>query len=152
WRRARQQGDRPGSVRVREDGRRTPLARLREAGGAVQSAARPAPLRRRVDGESPGVSLVSVTRRGAYRRRMAECLVELYVSREDPAAVESGAERARAAADQVTEEGAAVRYVRVIFVPEDETCFFLYEAASAEAVRDAACRAGLSSGRITEAL
>jgi hypothetical protein len=42
--------------------------------------------------------------------------------------------------------------VRAIFVPEDETCFFLYEAASAEAVRDAAHRAGLSSGRITEAV
>ena len=83
---------------------------------------------------------------------MAEYLIELYVSREDPAAVESGAERARAAADEVTEEGAAVRYVRAIFVPEDETCFFLYEAASAEAVHDAARRAGLSSGRITEAL
>ena len=82
---------------------------------------------------------------------MAEYLVELYVSREDSAAVESGAERARAAADEVTEEG-AVRYVRAIFVPEDETCFFLYEAASAEAVHDAARRAGLSSGRIIEAL
>ncbi|HSS74766.1 MAG TPA: nickel-binding protein [Gaiellaceae bacterium] len=83
---------------------------------------------------------------------MAEYLVELYVSRDDPVAVESGAERARAAADEVTEEGAAVRYVRAIFVPEDETCFFLYEAASAAAVHDAARRAGLSSGRIIEAL
>jgi Nickel responsive protein SCO4226-like len=83
---------------------------------------------------------------------MAEYLVELYVSREDSAAVESGAQRARAAADELTEEGAPVRYLRAIFVPEDETCFFLYEALSAEAVRDAARRAGLLSGRVTEAL
>lgn len=81
---------------------------------------------------------------------MAEYLVELYVSREDPAAVESGAERARAAADEVTEEGAAVRYVRVIFVPEDETCFFLYEAGSADDVREAASRAGVPFEHVAE--
>lgn len=83
---------------------------------------------------------------------MAEYLVELYVSRDDSAAVESGAERARAAAEELSDEGEPVRYVRAIFVPEDETCFFLYEAGSAEAVRDAARRAGLCCGRITEAL
>ena len=82
---------------------------------------------------------------------MAEYLVELYVSRENPDAVDVRAERARAAADEMTEEGKAVRYLRAIFVPEDETCFFLYEAASAEAVGEAARRAGLSSGRIAEA-
>ena len=53
-----------------------------------------------------------------YRRRMAEYLVELYVSREDSAAVESGAERARAAAEKLADKGEAIRYVRTIFVPE----------------------------------
>ena len=42
--------------------------------------------------------------------------------------------------------------MRAIFVPEDETCFFLYEAESADAVREATRLAGLSSVRITEAL
>ena len=56
---------------------------------------------------------------------MAEFLVELYVARGDSAAVEGGAERARAAAEKLTDEGVAIRYVRAIFVPEDETCFFL---------------------------
>jgi Nickel responsive protein SCO4226-like len=83
---------------------------------------------------------------------MAEYLLELYVSREDPCAVASGAERARTAAEELTEEGTPVRYVRAIFVPEDETCFFLYEAGSVEAVREAARRAGLGSERVTEAL
>jgi Nickel responsive protein SCO4226-like len=83
---------------------------------------------------------------------MAEFLVELYVAREDSAAVESGAERVRAAAEQLADEGEVIRYVRVIFVPEDETCFFLYEAKSADAVCEAALRAGLSSVRITEAV
>jgi len=82
---------------------------------------------------------------------MAEYLVELYVSRDDRAAVVSGAKRARAAAEDLTEENVPVRYVRTIFVPEDETCFFLYEAGSAEAVREAARRAGLGDERIAEA-
>ena len=82
---------------------------------------------------------------------MAEYLVELYVSRDDRAAVESGAERARAAAENLSDENVPVRYVRAIFVPEDETCFFLYEAGSAEAVREAARRAGLGDERIAEA-
>lgn len=83
---------------------------------------------------------------------MAEYLVELYVWRGDPKAVESGAERARAAAEELTEQDTPVRYVRAIFVPADETCFFLYEADSAEAVREAAARPGLGSERVTEAL
>jgi hypothetical protein len=83
---------------------------------------------------------------------MAEYLVELYVSREDSAAVESSARRAGVAAEELTAKGVPVRYVRAIFVPEDETCFFLYEAGSAGAVRDAARRAGFCCGRITEAL
>jgi hypothetical protein len=83
---------------------------------------------------------------------MAEFLLELYVSRGDPAAVERTAERARAAADALTEEGVPVQYVRAIFVPEDETCFFLYEAGSIDAVREAARRAGWGCERVTEAL
>jgi hypothetical protein len=38
-----------------------------------------------------------------------------------------------------------------IFVPEDETCFFLYEAASADAVREVVHRAALSFERVSEA-
>jgi Nickel responsive protein SCO4226-like len=81
---------------------------------------------------------------------MAEFLVELYVSREDGAGVERGAESARLAAEELTREGTPVRYLRSIFVPEDETCFFLYEAASADAVREAAQRAGVVFERIAE--
>jgi hypothetical protein len=83
---------------------------------------------------------------------MAEFLVELYVSQSDDAAVERGAERARAAADELTAEGVPVRYLRSIFVPEDETCFYLYEAASEEAVREAASRAALPFERVAEAV
>lgn len=40
-------------------------------------------------------------------------------------------------------EGEHVRFLRSVFVPEDDACFFLYEGASAQAVRDAATRAQL---------
>lgn len=61
---------------------------------------------------------------------MAEFLLELDVPRTDGVAVEHGAERSRIAAEELTREGTPVSYLRSIFVPEDETCFFLYEAVA----------------------
>jgi hypothetical protein len=43
-----------------------------------------------------------------------------------------------------------VRFLRSIFVPEDETCFYLYEAVSVDAVREAARRATVHVERVTE--
>jgi hypothetical protein len=83
---------------------------------------------------------------------MAEYLIEQYVSRETPAIVEAGAKRARHAAAELKSEGHQVRHVRSIFVPEDETCFHLFEAETADAVREAARRAGLPIDRVTEAV
>jgi hypothetical protein len=83
---------------------------------------------------------------------MAQFLVELYVSRADGAAAERGTQRVRVAAEQLTREGTPVRYVRSIFVPDDETWFVLCEADSEEAVREAAGRADLRFERIAEAV
>ncbi len=83
---------------------------------------------------------------------MAEFLIELYVSRSDAELVERSAEQARLAAETLTREGTPVRYLRSIFVPEDETCFLLIEAASAESVREALHRAQLPFERLTESL
>jgi hypothetical protein len=83
---------------------------------------------------------------------VAEYLVELYVAREDSAALERGAAQAQRAAEELTREGTPVRFLRSIFVPEDETCFFLYEAPSAAIVRDAVGRAALSFERVVEAV
>jgi hypothetical protein len=82
---------------------------------------------------------------------VAEFLLEQYVSRTDSAAVERGEERARVAAEQLTREGTPVRFLRSIFVPEDETGFYLYEAASVEVVRELAKRAALPYERVVEA-
>ena len=83
---------------------------------------------------------------------MAEYLVELFVPRTDPLAVPAGIGRARLAADELTRAGTAVRYLRSTFVPEDEICFLLFEAACAQDVRDVAHGAELPVERISEAV
>lgn len=72
---------------------------------------------------------------------MPEFLVEAYVSRTD------------AAVEVPAFEGASsdLRLIRSIFVPEDETCFYLFQARSLDAVRKAVTRVGLRVERITEA-
>jgi hypothetical protein len=83
---------------------------------------------------------------------VAEYLVEVYVARGDGTAPDLGAERVQRAAEELTREGTPVEFLRAIFVPEDETCFYLYDADSADAVREAAGRAFLRFERIAEAV
>ena len=83
---------------------------------------------------------------------MTEFLAELYVSKTGCDATHEAWDRLVEAAADLTVEGQPVRLVRSIFVPEDETCFFLYQAASADAVREAARRASLAFERVSEAV
>jgi hypothetical protein len=78
-------------------------------------------------------------------------VAEFYVSNARPDLAEM-AGKAHAAADELALEGTAVRFVRAIFVPEDESCFALYEAGSREAVAHAGERAELPFDRICEAV
>jgi len=78
-------------------------------------------------------------------------LAELYVSRTDADVVAHSASLARRGAEELTREGTPVRYLRSIFVPDDETCFYLFEAASVDGVRAVADRTGLRFDRISEA-
>jgi hypothetical protein len=82
---------------------------------------------------------------------MSEFLLELYIAKTNSAAVAAGAERLSKAAAELSVEGTSVRVVRSIFVAEDETCYVLIEAATAEAVRDIATRAALPFERVVEA-
>ncbi len=83
---------------------------------------------------------------------MPEFLIEVYVSRRDPVAVERGEERARIAAEELAREGTPVRFLRSIFIPEDETCFYLCEAGSVHAATELAARADLSLDRVVESV
>lgn len=78
-------------------------------------------------------------------------LVESYVS---PAGahIEEIGERARHAAVELAGEGAAIRFLRSILVPEDEMCVVHYDASSRELALEAARRAGLTSDRVVEML
>ena len=82
---------------------------------------------------------------------MPEFLLDLYVARSAADTVEHTIAGARSAAEALTRDGRPVRCLCSIFVPEDETCFLLFEADSEETVRDAAERAALSFERITSA-
>lgn len=83
---------------------------------------------------------------------MAKYLAELYVPRAGSDGLRDATRRARAAAKEMTDQGTAVRYLRSIFVPEDETYFLLYEADSASAVAEASARAGIEVERIVDAV
>jgi hypothetical protein len=61
------------------------------------------------------------------------------------------AARVRAAADELAREGAELRHLECIFVPEDELLMVMYEAGSAELVREAGRRAGIACERVLEA-
>lgn len=80
---------------------------------------------------------------------MHEFAGEQYLSRTAGATAERGATAARLAAEQLTREGTPVHFVCLIFIPADETCLYIYEAASAEIVQVAAARAALRFERVS---
>jgi hypothetical protein len=81
---------------------------------------------------------------------MTEFLVELYRSHTETQAAAADCELAGAAAETLTGSGRAVRLVRSFFVPDDETCFLLFEAESADSVRDVMALAGLPCDEVHE--
>ncbi|HVH24885.1 MAG TPA: hypothetical protein VNA11_20760 [Pseudonocardia sp.] len=82
---------------------------------------------------------------------MPEFLAETYAPR--GTAAPGAADVADVAwAGQASQDGAPVRLLGAILVPEEETCFWLYQAPSAAAVRAAMTRARLQPERITPAV
>ena len=81
---------------------------------------------------------------------MARFLIELYVARDDVAAVVRRVEAVRVAAEELSGDGLLIRYHRSMFVPEDETCFLVFEADRIEDVELAATQARLAFERIAE--
>ena len=60
------------------------------------------------------------------------------------------AARARRAAAELSSEGTVVRHVRSFFLSDDETCFHLFEGASADAVTELTARARIPFDRIVK--
>jgi hypothetical protein len=79
-------------------------------------------------------------------------LVETYLSRGLVGERASREQRARSAAEQLAEEGKRVHFDRSIYVPEDEICFFVFDAPSGRDAALAAQQAELDPIRVVEAL
>ena len=82
---------------------------------------------------------------------MQSYLVEVYVPRSRAHEARASGHRACVAAEALAHEGAAIRYVRTTYLPDDETCFHMFEAESTEIVEDARRRAELGRARIVAA-
>jgi hypothetical protein len=83
---------------------------------------------------------------------MPRYLAELYQSRTSSSSLADAAARARRAAEELTLEGSPIRYLRAIFLGDDEVCFHLFEASSSDLVMEASRRAAIPLERVTEAL
>lgn len=79
---------------------------------------------------------------------MRRYLVEVYLPRSRADEAHSTGRRARAASDDLTRHGVEVRYVRMTYMPDDDTCFYVFEAASVAIVEEACRHADLGSARI----
>jgi hypothetical protein len=69
---------------------------------------------------------------------MPSYLVETFLPRGAAGERTARERRARSAADELTRQGTRVRFDRTIHVPEDEICFFVFDARSG---REAAIQA-----------
>jgi hypothetical protein len=79
-------------------------------------------------------------------------LVETYLARGQAGERVARECRARSAAEELSQEGTQVRLERSIYVPEDEICFFVFDASVARVAALAAQRAGLDPFRVVEAI
>jgi hypothetical protein len=82
---------------------------------------------------------------------MPTFIVERYVPVSGHRDFHDLATRAKRAATLMDHDGSTVRYLRSTLLPGDETCFCLFDAPTAELVREANERAGLPFHRIVEA-
>jgi hypothetical protein len=82
---------------------------------------------------------------------MPSYLVETYLARGLAGERSARERRARAVAEELTHERTSVRFERSIHIPEDEICFFVFDAPSGRDAAQAALRAGLEPVRVVEA-
>jgi len=79
-------------------------------------------------------------------------LVETYLARGQAEERSVRERRARSAAEELTRGRARVRFDRSIHVPQDEICFYVFDAPSARDAAQVAQRAGLDPIRVVEAV
>ena len=83
---------------------------------------------------------------------MPSFLIETYLARGDAGGRAARERRARSVAAELTRHGTRVRFDRTIHLPEDEICFFVFDAPSSLEAVLLAERAGLDHWRVVEAI
>lgn len=83
---------------------------------------------------------------------MPSYLVETYLAQGRAGERDAWEGLARSAAQELTTQGTSVRLDSSIHVPEDEICFFVFEAPSSRAAADAVEHAGLDVLRVVEVI
>jgi hypothetical protein len=78
-------------------------------------------------------------------------VVERYLPGITAEELRASADRLTAAAEALTAAGDEVRYLGSTFVPEEESCFCCFEAASARTIEKTCGRANFPYARILEA-
>jgi len=81
-------------------------------------------------------------------RAVPKFAFEVYLPAAGGPEIAAAADRARAVAAEMRAAGVEVAYVRSLFLPEDETCFHLFDGASADDVAEAGRRALLGDGLV----
>jgi hypothetical protein len=80
-------------------------------------------------------------------------LLEVYLPRTAPGGLATAAARARSVTEEMRlAEGVPVRFLRSIFLLNDETCFHVFEAETSGDVEAAGARAGIRADRVIEAI
>ncbi|HWJ43783.1 MAG TPA: hypothetical protein VNR63_00240 [Gaiellaceae bacterium] len=83
---------------------------------------------------------------------MTQFVVEVFTPRAHAGDLAAAERNAISAARQLSIAKGAVRYVRATYIPEDEICFFVFDAPSGREAALVARRAGLEPIRVVEAV
>jgi hypothetical protein len=83
---------------------------------------------------------------------MPSYLVETFLPRGATGDRTARERRARSAAEELTRQGTRVRFDHTIHVPEDEICFFVFDARSGREAALVAQQAELDPLRVVEAV
>lgn len=83
---------------------------------------------------------------------MKQFLIEVFTPRANAGKLAAAERRAISAARRLSTADREVQFVRATYIPEDELCFFVFDAPSRQDAALAAQRAGLEPIRVVEAV
>jgi hypothetical protein len=83
---------------------------------------------------------------------VTQFLVEVFTPRTTAGSLATSERRAKLAARGLSTADGELRFVRATYIPEDEICFFVFDAPSVREAALVAQRAGLEPIRVVEAV